>query len=334
MDRLRRLGGLFEEVAAIANLWRGWLDFRRGKRQRPSVRRFEVDAVREVPRLQRELQAGSYRPSAFRLRGITEPKRRLIAAAPVRDRVVHHAVHRILAPKLDPGLIDTTFACLPGRGSHRAVLAFLGALRRYRYVLALDIRHYFLSVDRDILLTLMARRLKGWRLLELLRIIADSGHDLYHRPGVADFLGLAPGFPPPGCGLPIGNLTSQWWGNLYLSGLDHFAKRNLKIPHYQRYMDDCTLFSNSRAQLEEARSKLAAWLAEHRHLRLKKPNAAVRDTGGSFLYLGYRLHRAGVRPSQAALRKMSVRLSALMREGDDEKIARSIASYRGMVVFP
>ncbi|MCP4378323.1 MAG: RNA-dependent DNA polymerase, partial [bacterium] len=104
--------------------------------------RFEQDADRQVVRLHRGLTSECYRPGDYRLFPIWEPKRRLIAAAAVRDRVVHHALHRVLAPLLDPNLIHTTYACLPNRGSHRALLAYLAALRRYRCVLMLDIRHY------------------------------------------------------------------------------------------------------------------------------------------------------------------------------------------------
>ena len=331
---MRRHGHLFARVAGLDNLWAAWRDFRRGKRARPTVRRFAFDADREVVRLHRELVEGAYRPAGYRLILIREPKTRVIAAAAVRDRVVHHAVYRVLSPLLDPTLIDTTFACLPGRGSHRAVIAFLGALRRHRHVLMLDMRHYFVSIDRTILLDVMARKIKDRRLLALLRMIADSGDGLYQRPHVRRALRLPPGFPPDGCGLPIGNLTSQWWGNHYLSGLDHFAKRELKIPHVQRYMDDVALLSDSRAQLEDARGAIAEWLARERRLVLKHPHAPVRRTTETFRYLGYRVRRAGIDPGPGALRRARRRLSALARDGDVERFGRSLASYRGLLGFP
>ncbi len=330
---MKSFGRLFDRLVSTANLWRGWREFRRGKRNRPSVRAFELDAERQVPRLHRELSGDRYLCGEYRLMALREPKRRLIAAACVRDRVVHHAVHRVLAPLFDPGLVDTTFACLPGRGSHRAVLAFVAALRRYRYVLNLDIRHYFLSIDRRILLELMARRLREKRLVGLLYTITESGAGLYRHRGVPEFLGLEPGFPPEGCGLPIGNLTSQWWGNQYLSGFDHFLKRDLKIPHCQRYMDDTALFSDSRAQLVEARGAAKQWLASERRLRLKRPDAAPRSSHGRFNYLGYRVSRAGIRPAPAMLDKMRRRITELVLEGDAETIERSVASYRGVVRF-
>lgn len=330
---MRRLGGLFDEVVSVANLWRGWRTFRRGKRSRSSVRAFELAAERHVLALHRELTAGAYRPGPFRLLLIRRPKRRLIAAAPVRDRVVHHAVHGLLAPLLDRGLVERTYACLPGRGSHRALLAFVAAMRRHRYLLALDVRHYFLSIDREILLEGMARKIKDRRLLALLRIIADSGEGLYAGPEARELLGLAPGFPPPGCGLPIGNLTSQWWGNHYLSGLDHFVQRRLKVPCYQRYMDDLTLFADSRSFLVEAREAVGEWLERERRLALKDPRAEPRSTAGRLTYLGHRVSRAGVAPTREGLRRMEERLRELVLRGDGERLERSLAAFRGVMGF-
>ena len=331
---MRRLGAQFDTVTSTTNLWRAWREFRKGKRGRYAVRAFEPDADRQVVRLGNELLEGTYRPGRYRLFPIREPKCRLIAAAPVRDRIVHHGVHRILAPRLDLGLIDSTYACLPGRGSHRAVLAFQAALRRFRYILELDVRHYFPSVDRAILLDLMARRIKDRRLLDLLRTISESGSGLYHSPGVREFLGLESGFPPDGCGLPIGNLTSQWWGNHYLSGLDHFLKRELELPHYQRYMDDMTLFSDSRNVLMEARERAGEWLRTERRLHFKHPGAEPRSTTGHFTYLGYRVSRSGVEAAPKTLRKMKRRIAELVIRGDIESIERSVASYRGVLTRP
>lgn len=331
---MRRFGHLFDLVTSRDNLWAAWLDFRRGKRNRPSVRAFALDADRHVLALGRELRSGAYRPRPYRLVAIHEPKRRLIAAADVRDRVVHHAVHRVVASRLDRGLVEHTYACLPGRGSHRALLAFQRAQRRYSFVLHLDIRHYFLSIDRAILLDLMARRIKDRRLLDLLRTIAESGDGLYDARAVRSWLGLDPGFPPPGCGLPIGNLTSQWWGNQYLSGLDHCVKRDLKIPHAQRYMDDVTLFANSRARLVEARGAVGEWLARERRLRLKKPNAAVRSTDRRALYLGHWVDRGAIHPAPEAHRRARQRLARHLAAGDLERFERALASYRGILLGP
>ena len=151
---------------------------------------------------------------------------------------------------------------------------------------------------------------------------------------MARLLDLPPGFPPEGCGLPIGNLTSQWWGNHYLSGLDHYLKRTLKLPHVQRYLDDITLFSDSRAQLVEARAQVARWLADERHQILKHPHASVRPTTSRFRYLGYRVSRKGIDPGRAPLRRMRQRLRWLALHESPEALGRSLASYRGLLGFP
>ena len=134
------------------------------------------------------------------------------------------------------------------------------------------------------------------------------------------------------CGLPIGNLTSQWWGNHYLDGLDHFVKRQLKIPHYQRYMDDFTLLAESRELLLEAREAVREWLWNERRLELKAPHAQPRPTEGCFTYLGYRVSRTGVKPSHGMLRRMRQKLGlAVLRGGVD--LMRSVDSYRGLLTF-
>ena len=157
----------------------------------------------------------------------------------MRDRVVHHALHRVLAPDLNRSFLDQSYACLPGRGSHRAVLRFQRELRRWRWVLALDVRHYFYRVDRAVLARLLFRKLPEPRLQRLLERVLESGADLYRDPALARWLGLE-GHREPGRGLPIGNLTSQWWGNLYLDGADHFAKR---VPVSYTHLTLPTIYS-------------------------------------------------------------------------------------------
>lgn len=315
------------------NLFGAWRDFRRGKRGRPSVIRFEVDAERRLLQLHRALESGAYLPGPYRLHVIREPKVRLVAAAPVGDRIVHHAVYRDLAPVLDRSLINASYACIPGRGSHRALLAFLAALRRHRFALLLDIRRYFLSVDRRILLAILARRIKDRRLLDLCARIADSGSGIYHHPEVRAALGLESGFPPEHAGLPLGNLTSQWWANHYLSGFDHFLKRDLCIAHVQRYMDDVSLFADDRETLVRAREQAQTWLLSERALHLKDPNAPVRSTAEVFEYLGHRVTRRGIAPLRSAVVRAEHRLAELARLGDQARVERSWASFMGSLRF-
>ena len=138
-------------------------------------------------------------------------------------------------------------------------------------------------------------------------------------------------WPPRGQGLPIGNLTSQFWGNLYLSELDHALRRELHVPHAQRYMDDIAVFADEPARLVEVREFVADWLWRERRQRLKDPAAPVRSTRRPVVYLGQRVGRWRVEPTDAALARMGVRIGAAMRSPDPGKVERTIASYRGVL---
>lgn len=320
---------VWDQLVDPLNVWRAWLEFERGKRRRPAVAAFGLEAERHVLRLARELREGRWEPGGYRLIRVTDPKRRLVAAAPVRDRVAHHALHRVLAPLFNRGFIEHSYACLPGRGSQRAVLAFLGRLREFRYVLQLDVRRYFYSVDRAVLGGLLLPRCREAALRALLQRLLDSGGELYRPAWVAAWLGWEqPGVP--GKGLPIGNLTSQWWGNLYLDGLDHFCCRALRLPAYQRYMDDITLFGDDPRALRAAREAIAAWLRDERRLELKDPAAEPMRADRRFGYLGYELTRAGLRLGRKARVRMRQALGALP---PPERLAAALAAYRAAWMF-
>ncbi|MEM7198741.1 MAG: RNA-directed DNA polymerase [Planctomycetota bacterium] len=324
---MKRCGFLFEEIASQANLWQAWLEFRRGKRGRPTVQQFACRALGRIAVLHRRLREGSYHPAPCRLFLLHEPKRRLIAAAEVADRVVHHAIHRVLAPRLDRRLVEHNYACLPERGAHRALLAFQRAMRRSRYVLLLDVQSYFPSIDPDILGALLRRWLKDGRVLALSDRILDAGRGLYDGPRTRTFLGLADDWPPAGRGLPIGNLTSQWWGNHYLSELDHRLRRVHRLPYAQRYMDDVALFADDPATLRRVRDEAAQWLADERHLRWKHPRREPTRTDQAVTYLGHRVSRVTIRPTDKAWARMRCKLGRALLHPDDERLRRSLAAY-------
>jgi RNA-directed DNA polymerase len=321
---------VWSELSDIGNLWAAWQDFARGKRRRPTVATFALEADAHIHALDRQLTARSWRPGGYRLLRIHDPKRRLVAAAPVRDRVVHHAVHRVLAPRLNRRFIDHSYACLPDRGSHRAVLRFRDGLRRHRHVIQLDIRRYFYRIDRSILRDLLFRQLPEPQTRWLIGAILDSGAALYSQPAVTEWLGWdAPG--EAGRGIPIGNLTSQWWGNLYLDGLDHFAQRTLPIPMYQRYMDDFTLFGDDRAALLEARAAIIDWLDVNRRLTLKDPHAQPRRADKTHAYLGYRISRRGISPGKRLQDRMPAHLNA--HRDDPERFHAAIQALSAAWMF-
>ena len=213
---MKRLGGIWRQLVGFQNLVLAYRKARRGKRSRPGVAEFGLDLERQLIALQRELENGEYRPGAYRLFTIYDRKPRIIAAAPFRDRVVHHAVMNLIEPPLDRTFIFDSYACRHGKGVHAAVARYQAWTQTYSYVLKMDVRQYFPSIDHEILKSKLRRRIKDERILDLLdRIIDGSPYgnaELYYF--VSDEL-----FTPleRRVGIPIGNLTSQFFANLYSS---------------------------------------------------------------------------------------------------------------------
>lgn len=170
-------------------------------------------------------------------------------------------------------------------------------------MLLLDVRRFFYSVDHDTLRRLLLARLPEPPLQRTLDRIIRSVAGLYTDPSTASFLGWdAPG--RPGLGLPIGNLTSQWWGNVYLDGLDHYVQRQRRPRAYQRYMDDFTLWGDSREELFQARDSVAAWLRAERCLELSDPGAAPARTDRPVRYLGRIVTPDGLRMPADRVRRL------------------------------
>ncbi len=324
--------GSFARLSELVALWHAYLRCQRGKRRAPAMARFSLDADRHLCALQRELRTGRYTPGPHRLHVICDPKTRLIAAAPIRDRVVHQAVVGELAPHYERSFLPQSFAWGSGRGPHRALLCFLRLSRQYRFRLSLDIKRYFPSIRQDILLGLFAHRLSDPQTLALLGQILRSGGEVYRSAAAATVLGLDNDPLGPGCGLPIGSYVSQWSGALYLDGLDHFVKRALKILGYLRYMDDFSLFSDDREQLLAARDAVGEWLLRERGLQLGRKRWEVFDTREPTRFVGYRVSRAGLAPGPKVKRRLKKRLRASAERGP-ESLARSVASYRGVFLF-
>jgi RNA-directed DNA polymerase len=323
--------GSYQRLASQEALWRAWRDCRRGKRRNPAIARFEIDCDRHLLDLHRELLAFRYRPSPWRLHRICDPKTRLIAAPAVRDRLLHHALLSEIGPVFERRFIDQSFAAGRQRGPHRAALYFLACQRRYAWRLHLDIRAYFLSIRHDRLLALFAERLVDADTLDLLRLIMASGDAVYRSRLAAATLGER--CPSAGRGLPLGSWFSQWCGNAYLDSLDHWIKRDLKIPGYLRYMDDMALFADRRTQLVDARAAIMAWLRDQRDLRLNPKHFTVEPTRTATVFLGYRVSRAGIAPSRKLRRRFRQRLRAAADRGE-ETLIRSIRSYQGLLLFP
>lgn len=206
------------------------------------------------------------------------------------------------------------------------MLRFARCTTRFRCVLHLDVRRYFYEIERSILTELLFRRLREPPLQCLIARILASGAELYRSPEVTRWLGWdAPA--PHGVGLPIGNLTSQLWANVYLDELDHHVMRTLRPGPYQRYMDDMVLFGDERDALLEARDRIGAWLARERRLVLKDPDARPVRTDAEVEYLGYVIRRGQIRAGTKTRRRLPERLRAVAARGDSRGVRATINSY-------
>ena len=316
---MKSFGGLFEEIVGHENLSAAMLRAAAGKRHRAPVARFLRVAEAELSDLERDLREGSYEPGGYSCFRIRDPKPRTIHCAPFRDRVVHQAVCAVVAPILERRMIDDSFACRRGKGTHRAVLRARTMLRRRRYYLKADIRKYFESVPHARLLEVLFPLFRERTVRELLEKIVFSGAP---RPG-------------SGRGLPIGSLTSQWFANYYLDGLDHRALERWRPGGYVRYMDDFAFFSDEKTGLWETLKMAEAWLKEERGLELKEGSVrlAPREEGMAFLGLRifpgcWRLRRRRF----VSTRRLARRQEDLWRKGaiGDRDLARSAVSRCGL----
>jgi RNA-directed DNA polymerase len=282
---MKRLGGIWPKLVSFENLLRAYRKARRGKRGRPGVAEFGLDLERELIALQRELDRGEYKPGAYRLFTIYDRKPRVIAAAPFRDRVVHHAAMNLIEPPLDRTFISDSYACRRDKGVHAAVDRYQVWAQTYRYVLKMDVRQYFPSIDHDLLKGKLRRYIKDRRILDLLDRIIDGSPNVnaepYYFPG--DDL-----FTPSErrVGIPIGNLTSQFFANLYLDDLDHYIKQTLGVRPYLRYVDDMVLLDNDKCRLAEIRSAVRERLEVDR-LRLHPNKAHITRARDGLNLLGY-----------------------------------------------
>jgi retron-type reverse transcriptase len=284
---MKRYGYLWSQIIDFENLWRAARQAQRGKRFRANVLAFNHDLESNLLELQTELQNRTYQPGAYHTFEITDPKPRLISAAPYRDRVVHHALCNIIVPLIERSFIDDSYANRIGYGTHRGLRRAVQFARSRRYVLQCDICKYFPSIDHTILKQQIRQRIKCPDTLWLIDIIIDNSNpqseELIHFPGDTLLTPLE-----RRAGLPIGNLTSQFFANVYLNGFDHFVKETLHIRHYLRYVDDFLLFADDWQQLADAKGAIAAYLGSLR-LQMHPVKSQLFETRYGLNFVGFRI---------------------------------------------
>jgi retron-type reverse transcriptase len=330
---VKTIRNLFPRVCDYENIYLAYRKARRGKRTKPGVASFERIQEEELLTIQEELLQKTYKPGKYHSFYIHDPKTRLISAAPFRDRVVHHALINVIEPTWEPKFIYDCYANRVGKGTHRAIDRCQQFARRYRYCLQCDVKQFFPSIDHAILRSILVSPVRDEQILWLCDQILSSGvgvlseaYDMVYFPGDDLFAPLRPR------GLPIGNLTSQFWANVYLYPLDQFVKRELKCTGYLRYVDDFLLFSDHKSQLWEWRGAVIEKLAELR-LTLHARRAQVFPTSTGIPFLGFQIfptHRLVKRRKVVQFRR---KLRTLVREyRNDELLLDTLqASIQGWV---
>ena len=307
---MKRYGNLWEKIIDFSNLMQAARNAQRGKRFRPNVLAFNDQLEPQLIKLQYQLQTQTYHPGTYHTFEIKSPKPRMISAAPYRDRVVHHAVCAIIAPIFESTFIRDSYANRINFGSHRALRRFTHFARSSRYILQCDIRKYFPSIDHDILKTLLRRKLKCSKTLELLDLLIDSSNPQeprnIHFPG--DDL-LAPLSRQRG--LPIGNLTSQFFANLYMNGFDHFCKEKLHTAKYLRYVDDFALFSDDATVLTNARPRIEEYLADRLRLMIHPIKSQQFETRQGANFVGFRILPNQIRIQSKSLKRGRIKVREL-----------------------
>lgn len=257
--------------------------------------------------LQKELISGTYKMGGYRQFIVKEPKPRLISALDFKDRLVQHALCNIISPIFEATLLPNTFACRDNMGTHKGVNFIQSKLRHgeYKYFLKTDYSKFFPSVDRDILLKMIERKITCEKTMKIIREI----------------------LPPTGSGIPIGSLTSQLFANVYGGAVDRFIHFELGYRHWARYMDDIIILGDDLNQLRADFEKIAKFSAEHLKLRISKWNASPTSRGINFL--GYRIW-----PTHKLLRKDSVtrakrKIARYTSKGMDLELQKFIVSWRG-----
>ncbi len=286
---MKTVRNVYQKITSFSVLYQSYLKARLGKRDRDYVIHFSKHLEENMLELRNDLRNYTYQTGPYSQFAIYEPKERIITAASFRDRIVHHAVVDTLEPFIDPTFIEDSYACRKGKGTHKAIDRCQQLLKRYDWVLKCDIRKYFPSIDHKILKANLKRRIQDKSVLWLLDLMIDESPPqepaLYYYKGDDLFTPLE-----RKKGIPIGNLTSQFFANLMLDPLDRFIKHELQIKGYVRYMDDFILFSNSKSQLFDARRGILDKLSSLR-LQIHPKKQDIFPSKQSVPFLGFRIFK-------------------------------------------
>ena len=313
---MKRYGDLFEKFCSFENLYIASQKSQRGKRYKNSTASFNFDLEGNIINIQQRLKQGNYQFGKYVSFYVHDPKTRLISAAPYQDRVIHHAICNIIEPIFEPVFVYDLYSNRKEKGTHKAVDRYQKFCRINEYVLKCDIKKYFASIDKGILFKIIYRKIKDNMFLDIIRDVIYS----YDRGGKAS-----------GNGIPLGNLTSQIFANIYLNDFDHYIKENLRCRYYIRYVDDFVVFDNSKRRLNHVKDKIQEFLKAY-NLELHREKSHIRRTDEGIKFLGYRIfseYRLVNKENVKRFKRKIRKLQEMYEKGNIQiqKITESIRSW-------
>ncbi len=267
----------YKNIISIKNLCDAWTEFIRGKKSKKDVGEFSLKLSQNIFRLHVDLRTKTYRHGAYEAFSISDPKPRIIHKATVRDRLLHHAIYRVLYPYFDKKFIYDSYSCRQLKGTHRALNRFNDFVMRISqsnsrtcWVLKCDVRKFFASIDQTTLINIFKRHISDADRIWLIERTIES----FQSTG-------------PGKGLPLGNLTSQLLVNVYMNEFDQFVKHKLKLKHYIRYADDFVIMHHDKSALIEVLPKVQGFLGEQLKLSLHPNKVFLKTAASGVDFLGW-----------------------------------------------
>ncbi len=301
---------LWKELCSYDNLFLAYRKARKHKTLKPYVQEFEKDLTKNLLQLQAELQLKAYRPKPLETFIIRDPKTRKISKSHFRDRVIHHALCSIIEPIFDRMFIYDSYANRLNKGTLKAIERFDYFKRKISknnasiaYILKADIKHYFETVNHKILRGIICKRIKDKNILWLVRVILEN-----HKTETS------------GRGMPLGNLTSQFFANVYLNNLDQYVKNRLKARYYIRYVDDFVILSDSKKELEFYKKKLDEFLEKELDIALHPEKTKILELNAGLGFLGLRIFPRHKLLKKSNIRKFRNKLSKLEEQYDNKQI--------------
>jgi len=306
---MKKIDNLFDQLCSFQNLHVAYQQAKRGKKNHNAVKRFNYNLEKNLFKIGHQLKNFEYSFGPYNSFKIIVPKLRVVEAATFTDKVVHYAIYNLLNDFFEKKFISTTFACIKGRGNHNAMLKMAEYVNSNRnkedYYFQGDIKKYFATIDRKILIRLLGNAINDEQFMRIAESLIMS----------------APGER----GLPIGNLTSQLFANIYLNELDQFVKRGLQVKKYVRYMDDFVLVAHSKEEARELKDNVNFFLKEHLMLELAPHKVHINLLDNGISFVGYKILPGNIRIRGSSLRRFRKKLKAKFGEAR----AKGLASFLG-----